>query len=472
MKLFHLPLVLIAITLLSCSKDIAGIATQLQINVVAISADNENGFGFITGQRANEVYIVTADHLTINKKLIEVQFQNQSNKVEAEVIFRSYDPDLALLKVMNPPRVNWFKNCMGTFKVEDEVGFIGRNGEWYIPKKQALGYIESKQLNQINCFLPTVEFGSSGAPLIHSTGIIGMIVENAQQNATALDLAVIKSVLQSEQDYWFQLELSGLRSGRTETYSDTLKIFEEVESYIAVQELDDEYEYEVFIETYPESRFRKQVEKRLLELKELRSLKAEIAFSKDKTIIVINDQEGNTYPTKLMDDGKRWMIKNLNVELPDSWCFKEDSLNCEIYGRLYTWEAAVKGCELLGDGWRLPSDKEWNELAMAYGGLKVNDSDWVDINNPRESYNALLENGEGNFYAKLGGERHYYGFFDVLGVFGHYWSSTSNEPDGAIRYTFNGHPGFGNIRDNDFYGKLIRASFEKKYALSVRCIQD
>ena len=80
------------------------------------------------------------------------------------------------------------------------------------------------------------------------------------------------------------------------------------------------------------------------------------------------DRDGNTYGFKTMKDGKRWMTKNLNIEVQGSYCYDDDKANCQKYGRLYTWEAAKQACALLGEGWRLPTDEEWKKLGESYGG--------------------------------------------------------------------------------------------------------
>lgn len=73
--------------------------------------------------------------------------------------------------------------------------------------------------------------------------------------------------------------------------------------------------------------------------------------------------------SRIMLDSNLWMTENLNMNIPDSYCPKNDSTLCQRYGRLYTWEAAKKGCDILGDGWRLPTNGEWQTLAGFYGGV-------------------------------------------------------------------------------------------------------
>ncbi|HZI28520.1 MAG TPA: FISUMP domain-containing protein, partial [Gemmatimonadaceae bacterium] len=63
--------------------------------------------------------------------------------------------------------------------------------------------------------------------------------------------------------------------------------------------------------------------------------------------------------SKRMADGKEWTTANLNVSTSASYCYDDAESNCGRYGRLYTWESAQRGCQSLGDGWRLPTDDEW-----------------------------------------------------------------------------------------------------------------
>jgi hypothetical protein len=74
--------------------------------------------------------------------------------------------------------------------------------------------------------------------------------------------------------------------------------------------------------------------------------------------------------SKRMPDGMQWMTENLNVSAEPSYCYDNAEENCRRYGRLYTWESAQRACRSLGNGWRLPTNEEWRDLAMHYGGLR------------------------------------------------------------------------------------------------------
>jgi len=61
-----------------------------------------------------------------------------------------------------------------------------------------------------------------------------------------------------------------------------------------------------------------------------------------------------------------WMAENLNYVVEGSYCRNDSIENCEIYGRLYTWPAAVKACP---QGWHLPPNEDWLKLVNLYCGM-------------------------------------------------------------------------------------------------------
>ena len=161
--------------------------------------------------------------------------------------------------------------------------------------------------------------------------------------------------------------------------------------------------------------------------------------------------------SKRMADGKEWTTANLNVSTSSSYCYDDTESNCRRYGRLYTWESAQRGCQALGDGWRLPTDDEWRQLAKHYGGLG-NDSP----EKGRAAYTALLSGGTSGFNAVLGGNRSIDGQYDRLEAHGIYWTVSENDPITAPLYNF---------------GKGIQALYrgsqgQKQMAVSVRCIRE
>ena len=100
------------------------------------------------------------------------------------------------------------------------------------------------------------------------------------------------------------------------------------------------------------------------------------------------DRSGLTGPPQRMADGKEWTTANLNVNASSSYCYDDAEPNCNRYGRLYTWESAQRGCHSLGDGWRLPTDDEWRQMAKHYGGVGNDSPD-----KGKAAYTALLSEG-------------------------------------------------------------------------------
>lgn len=124
---------------------------------------------------------------------------------------------------------------------------------------------------------------------------------------------------------------------------------------------------------------------------------------------------GSMYSSKWMADGKQWMTQNLNVDTVPSYCYDDAEVNCRRYGRLYTWESARQGCQLLGGGWRLPTNDEWRKMAKQYGGLREEGED-----KGKAAYAALLIGGSSGFNAVLGGGRTDSGEYARLEAHGFY----------------------------------------------------
>ena len=84
---------------------------------------------------------------------------------------------------------------------------------------------------------------------------------------------------------------------------------------------------------------------------------------------------GAIVSSRPMADGKEWTTANLNVNVSPSYCYDDAEPNCRRYGRLYPWESAQRVCQSLGDGWRLPTDDEWRQMAKRYGGVSDDSAD-------------------------------------------------------------------------------------------------
>ena len=166
---------------------------------------------------------------------------------------------------------------------------------------------------------------------------------------------------------------------------------------------------------------------------------------------------GTSASSKRMADGKEWTTVNLNVNTSPSYCYDDAEPNCRRYGRLYTWESAQRGCQSLGDGWRLPTDNDWRQMVNQYGGIG-NDS----LEKGKAAYAALVSGGTSGFNAVLGGIRSVDGKDERLEAHGLYWTASENDPITAPLYNF---------------GKGSQALYrqpqvQKRRAASVRCVRE
>ena len=161
--------------------------------------------------------------------------------------------------------------------------------------------------------------------------------------------------------------------------------------------------------------------------------------------------------SKRMPDGKQWTTENLNAVTDQSYCYDDTEQNCRRYGRLYTWESAQHACHTLGDGWRLPTNDEWQQMAKHYGGVRDDAAD-----TGKAAYTALMAGGRSGFKTVMGGGRDLAGQYARLDAHGFYWTASASGPATAWFYNF----GLG--------GHILNRhpDGEKQRGLSVRCVKD
>jgi Fibrobacter succinogenes major domain (Fib_succ_major) len=152
-----------------------------------------------------------------------------------------------------------------------------------------------------------------------------------------------------------------------------------------------------------------------------------------------------------------WTDKNLNVskykngdDIPQvtdaavwaslttgAWCYyNNDPANETIYGKLYNWYAVNDPRGLAPQGWHMPTDLEWTNLAAT------------------PSYQTY-------FAGLLGGIRAASGGFTDLGIYGQWWSATEDSTNSALNRAYYGY-------DNNY----DRWSDDKRIGFSVRLIKD
>lgn len=152
----------------------------------------------------------------------------------------------------------------------------------------------------------------------------------------------------------------------------------------------------------------------------------------------VDSRDGKEYKT--IKIGKQeWLADNLNYQSKNSWCYNKEALNCEKYGRLYSYQDAEKACP---GGWRLPGENDWNVL-LNYAGAESNAIE-------------LTQGGRSGFNATYAGVRYENGNFNHLGEYGYFWSRASKD-EAAWVYTFSpGVPTVHRIRSFPATGFSVR----------------
>jgi uncharacterized protein (TIGR02145 family) len=182
------------------------------------------------------------------------------------------------------------------------------------------------------------------------------------------------------------------------------------------------------------------------------------------------EYEGQIYNTVQIFN-QCWLAENLNYEAGLSWCYDNDLTNCEIYGRLYSWETALNVCP---DGWLLPSDNDWSILeGVADKVYPVGDPEWenlgwrgIDAGSNLKSidgWNDTINNTDRfGFGALPGGRSGTSNTFYHLGSASYWW--TANEH----------HQMYDALRRHlaDGYDQSSRHGTSKSLGMSVRCIKN
>lgn len=149
-----------------------------------------------------------------------------------------------------------------------------------------------------------------------------------------------------------------------------------------------------------------------------------------------------------------------DAEETPAWCyFGNDSANGRKYGRLYNWHAVADPRGLAPEGWSIPSDADWNELAEALGGTRNAGKVLKSSSGWKDDGNGTNESG---FTGRPGGARMPAGGFVWEGQSACFWSSTD---DGGRTFAWT------RILEHDD-SRLNRGSTPLGAGFSVRCIKD
>lgn len=187
---------------------------------------------------------------------------------------------------------------------------------------------------------------------------------------------------------------------------------------------------------------------------------ASYAFATPKSVKkneVRDKRDKQTYRTIIVD-GRQWMADNLNYKIEGSFCYKDDDDQCMAYGRLYTWDAAVKACP---SGFRLPSHEDFESLWTAAGAdfnagyLLKTDYGWNGDTNGNDTL---------KFSAMPAGNRFDDETYGNMKKFAFFWSADDKSEgiapgDARVWYLTSKNMGFGYM------------SKPKNFGFSVRCVK-
>ena len=197
------------------------------------------------------------------------------------------------------------------------------------------------------------------------------------------------------------------------------------------------------------------VEKRPIESSS--SQKTESSSSEIEKGSFTDARDGQSYKTVAIGD-QVWMAENLNYKVYPSYCFDNEESNCEQYGRLYAWSAAMSACP---SGWHLPSKDEFEALLSAVGGQefagkKLKSSDgWNGDGNGTDAY---------GFSALPACKSQISGSCDAIGYCTHFWSSTLAD-DGVSKNPYNMY------LYHDQAKAFLASNWDRGDGYSVRCVK-
>jgi uncharacterized protein (TIGR02145 family) len=198
----------------------------------------------------------------------------------------------------------------------------------------------------------------------------------------------------------------------------------------------------------------------------------------------VSDVDGNSYNTVQIGT-QCWTQSNLKVSkyrngdnIPTGlsntdWqsttagayaIYANDPVNDGLYGKLYNHYAVMDNRGLCPTGCHVPTDGEWTTLETFLGGSSVaggalkstatqpTPGGWL-------SPNTGATNSSG-FSAGPGGVRLNYGVFNVVGLYGYWWSSSLSGSAAWPRYLYSNT------------GNIYRNFNVRSFGFSVRCLRD
>ena len=182
------------------------------------------------------------------------------------------------------------------------------------------------------------------------------------------------------------------------------------------------------------------------------------------------DKRDNKVYRTIVISNHVWTAQNMDFYIAAdssstaSWCYDNAPKNCEMYGRLYTWEAAKKVCP---EGWHLPTAAEWKELLEDYScNVELLDDGTTEFDcsgnflKAATTWNEQTKKANSHGFSVTASGIRFQDSFAAIGETAFFWSARdtlSLYADGAL---------FLNDDSSVLYGLT-----EKANGLSVRCVK-
>ncbi len=207
-------------------------------------------------------------------------------------------------------------------------------------------------------------------------------------------------------------------------------------------------------------------------------------------------RDGQIYKTVVFGEGENaqiWMAENLNYayRVPtakidsSSFCYDNNLTNCEKYGRLYLWSAAMDSAAVFSDagkgcgddttcksaqivrgicpkGWHLPDSLEWHIFIETIEGNEYSNTKKIKSTSGWISSDSGDANGtdEYGFSALPAGFLYnLYDEFKDLGKIAYFWANGEHNYAGKAVHLYN-------------YGQIGIFTDYKDRGYSIRCLMD
>ncbi len=191
-----------------------------------------------------------------------------------------------------------------------------------------------------------------------------------------------------------------------------------------------------------------------------------IAIIMDGDGEIVRDIDGHVYHTVVIGS-QTWMVENLQTTrfrngdpIAESWYYGDDIFKGDLYGKLYSWYAAMDIRGLAPEGWHVPTETEWRQLIDYLGG-EASAGGKLKATTLWQSPNTGATNASG-FTAFPGGLRRSDKVFDTFGTNGYFWTASESTDYGPYSCA---------LAHDDQYAFCFYTQ-DKLLALSVRCVKD